>query len=156
MCWRKGVNFAGIYTIVPVGIYNDQISVTASGLLSKTFNLVDTVLKKSTNSSFEIASNENINLLDATESSDVSVTAGVTAYPNPTRGQFQLTINNFNTGKVGINIIDAKGSTIKSKDVQITGRKHVEQIDLSSASNGSYFIQVIQNNQMKSIPIIKE
>jgi sugar lactone lactonase YvrE len=143
-------------SIVPVGIYNDQISVTASGLPTKTFNLVDTVLKKSTNSSFEIASNENINLLDATESSDVSISAVVTAYPNPTRGQFQLTINNFNTGKAGINIIDAKGSTIKSKDVQITTRKHVEHIDLSSATNGSYFIQVFQNNQMKSIPIIKE
>jgi hypothetical protein len=141
---------------VPVGIYNDQISVTASGLPTKTFNLVDTVLKKTNNSSFEIASTENINLIDAIESSDVSIKAGVTAYPNPTRGQFQLTINNFNTGKAGINIVDAKGSTIKSKDVQIMSRKHVEQIDLSSATNGSYFIQVIQNNQMKSIPIIKE
>jgi sugar lactone lactonase YvrE len=141
---------------VPFGIYNDQISVTASGLPTKTFNLVDTVLKKYTNTFFEIASNENINLLDATESSDVSITAIVTAYPNPTRGQIQLTINNFNTGKTGINIIDAKGSTIKSKDVQIMSRKHVEQIDLSSATNGSYFIQVIQNNQTKSIPIIKE
>jgi hypothetical protein len=141
---------------VPVGIYNDLITITASGLPNKIFNLVDTVLKKSNNSSFEIASYENISLLDAIESNDVYITARVSVYPNPTRGQFQLTINNFNSGKAGINIIDAKGSTIKSKDVQITSRKHLEQIDLSSATNGPYFIQVIQNNQMKSIPIIKE
>ena len=65
-------------------------------------------------------------------------------------------MNNFKQGLASINVIDAKGSIIQEREIKITNKKQIESIDLNKSANGSYFIQVSQASETKSILVVKE
>ncbi len=76
------------------------------------------------------------------------VNAVTRVYPNPTNGIFELEISN----DASVRMMDLTGSTVYSNDL-IKGNY---KLDLTKYSNGIYFIQIRQNEQIQTIKLIKE
>ena len=78
---------------------------------------------------------------------------GITLYPNPSTGIFNLEINSFESSNVSINIFDILGRIIYEKDVKnVLGFNQV--VDLSSVKKGTYLMYVYVGNHKKIKRII--
>ncbi len=76
-------------------------------------------------------------------------------YPNPSDGRFDLSFNLSEKGNTVVRVVDMAGKEVfQDKLGKFTGT-YEKQIDISGQSNGVYFLQVEQNNQimMKKIVI---
>ncbi len=68
--------------------------------------------------------------------------------PNPTNGQ--ITLNNINLSSItALNVYDEKGKVVISTD-QITDKN----LDFSHLQSGIYYIQIIQNSGVKTLPMV--
>ena len=70
-------------------------------------------------------------------------------YPNPVNDTLEIYLDNFNSDSVFVDIIDLKGSKIFNKKMSITDQKLI--IDVSFLKQGNYIINVMQNDDIKSI-----
>ena len=70
-------------------------------------------------------------------------------YPNPTSGNFNIS---YNKPISEYSIISLSGQTIERKRVDSKDF----QIDLSSLSEGSYFLKIVSNNSIKTIKVVKK
>ncbi len=150
----SGANSSTIYiTGVTIGMTNYKYRCIATGqcdppIVSNAATL--TVTKSSNN----IITSIGILTMDAISISE-SIPATVLAFPNPTSGNVNIALENFNIGSVIIKIVDSKGILVKIKEVTVSSKKEVVMMDISSLINGVYYIQVIQSNQVKLVTVIK-
>jgi len=70
-------------------------------------------------------------------------------YPNPVKNM--LHINTLETNQLGVSLFNALGVEIKKKVINKNGT-----FDLSKLSEGIYYLQVSNNNEIKTYPIIKQ
>lgn len=80
---------------------------------------------------------------------DVAVDASIAIYPNPTKGLITIECNN--TIK-SVQLYDVQGRILQTNVVNETQAS----IDISTHSNGIYFIKIISDNGMKVQKIVKE
>jgi hypothetical protein len=67
---------------------------------------------------------------------------GISVYPNPSTGLFQITIDNAQQGKVMLRVTDALGRTV-AQEVLTKGAAHLQhQLDLSRLANGLYHLHL--------------
>ncbi len=69
-------------------------------------------------------------------------------FPNPNNGNFFLEL----TYNAHVSVTNALGELVYAKEL----KKGTEKIDLQNQTNGIYFIQIITNNGIKTLKIIKE
>jgi hypothetical protein len=78
-----------------------------------------------------------------TDISKGSSRSNISIYPNPVKGRLNLVLNNFNSTKIKISIIDVSGKSYYSTDKFIDDKSYKSiEINTSILSQGTYFIVV--------------
>ncbi len=68
---------------------------------------------------------------------------GLSVYPNPTNGIFNLNIDSKDShNNVGINIVNAAGQIVYTENTNIVSGQNTNEIDLSEFESGLYFVKV--------------
>ncbi len=87
-----------------------------------------------------------------TSTTDLAFDINAQVYPNPTTDQLVLNIVNQELKNLRYILVDIQGKTIASDRIN----KSASRINMSSLSNGTYFLRVFSNKQqVKSFQIIK-
>jgi len=75
---------------------------------------------------------------------------GISVYPNPvTNGLVKVTFTDQPAGKYSVELIDITGKLIQSKEINVNGSMHIEEVRIpKSASGGNYLLKIngINNN----------
>ena len=77
----------------------------------------------------------------------------ITTYPNPSRGQFKLQLQNFTASRAEILVFDSRGTVIHKSGVNITGRSTFD-FDITGRAKGIYYIKVVSKNGTKFSKVI--
>jgi hypothetical protein len=93
-----------------------------------------------------------LNLMQQTLNSESFSENSIYVYPNPSNGIFTLVTNSDKIDE--IEVFDATGKVILSKKYINSPYNHIP-IDITSASQGIYFLKIIANNQSVTKRIIK-
>jgi len=91
---------------------------------------------------------------------DVQTTeSNVVVYPNPTKNVLYFSFPNYEKTNIQINIVDILGRSRIIVVEPILSKQHTSHIDVSSLSNGYYFVQVLNQTsgkkQIAKIEIVK-
>ncbi|WP_242118363.1 pectinesterase family protein [Aestuariivivens sediminicola] len=87
-------------------------------------------------------------------SENIFVSEDVMVFPNPTRGNIQVYING-KDGNVSVSIFDLQGRVYKNSTRAVSSNRIIN-LDLTSLSNGIYYLQLNGNTVNKSIKIVKK
>lgn len=143
----------GCYDLIMYDDWGDGMEGTASGCaINGDFVLTDAtgaVLAEMTTISYEsdlsnfciVQSNASLNEID--ESIFV-------AYPNPTNGIVSISMSNPNADDIAISVTDISGRMIYNSDLEGLSFN----VDLSSAADGTYFLNVVSNGKRTTQPIV--
>jgi hypothetical protein len=88
---------------------------------------------------------------DGTLSIDETTLAEVSIYPNPTNGQFSLTINASANGSAVVNIYDLLGQKIHEKEITISNGLNRMMFDIRGCSPGVYLLYYRDETGSKTI-----
>ncbi|MES2284902.1 MAG: T9SS type A sorting domain-containing protein, partial [Bacteroidota bacterium] len=102
------------------------------------------------------AASENIAVLDCTEIEENTFSKGITVYPNPTNGIFNIVIKNSNLTELLVSVIDIQGKEIFSvleKNILTDFKK---EIDLGGLAKGIYYIKLTTNTDVQIQKLIIE
>ncbi len=72
----------------------------------------------------------------------------VLTYPNPSRGQFKVQLQNFVPGKSEVSVFDAKGTLIQRSVLNVS-QNATANFDLSRRAAGVYYIKIVGNSGTK-------
>jgi parallel beta-helix repeat protein len=91
-------------------------------------------------------------------SNDISAdntASSLTAYPNPTEGQFTVQLSNPTSTKFTVQILNATGAVIEQREAKTTGRLSVYKTDfnLGNKAAGVYFVRIVGINNLKPIKV---
>jgi len=75
-------------------------------------------------------------------STDNKLNAAISVYPNPTRDNATLTINDYISGQIRVDIVDSKGQVLKTVNTTKASRKMDIEIALEEMPQGIYMIQI--------------
>ena len=69
---------------------------------------------------------------------------GISVYPNPvTNGLVKVSFTDQPVGKYSIELIDITGKMIQSKEINVRGSMHIEEVRIPrSVSGGSYLLKI--------------
>lgn len=70
-------------------------------------------------------------------------------YPNPSKGSFDLLLNNYKAGNAEIRVLNSTGSIIETRNVMINNKGQILHFDLKNPSAGMYFIQIITSDGIR-------
>lgn len=80
----------------------------------------------------------------------------VTLFPNPTRGMVEVQLNGLNGESVMTIMTDGLGREVSRQDLgNLTGTV-IERMDLSGMESGVYFLQLIVDDSVKTIRVVKQ
>ena len=82
----------------------------------------------------------------------------VKVYPNPNKGIFTVEIEEIANGKdtKTLEVIDLMGRSIFQKNIETSGGKHYEIIDISTQATGQYFLRITGKKGDEVRKVIKE
>jgi hypothetical protein len=69
------------------------------------------------------------------------VLASLSAYPNPSKGAFQLRFKNFKPGTIRLSIVDAQGRQVAVRNVSVAYTLEDVNFDLSNLAQGIYLVK---------------
>ena len=72
--------------------------------------------------------------------------AGITVFPNPSTGEFNLTVSNGQHGAVALRVTDALGRTVRTAQLSKPGPTLTHALDLSALAPGVYQLHVALPN----------
>ena len=78
----------------------------------------------------------------------------VTGYPNPNRGQFELQLNNFNTSKAEVIVLNSKGVVVERRIVQLSGINQTLRFDLKTRETGLYLVKIITDGKVQTTKVM--
>ncbi|MEJ7684507.1 MAG: T9SS type A sorting domain-containing protein [Segetibacter sp.] len=74
-------------------------------------------------------------------------------YPNPTHGQFTLKLNNTEATKAEVLILNAQGSIVERRQVQLTGKGQTLSFNLGNKASGLYIVKVISEDGVQRLKV---
>ena len=80
----------------------------------------------------------------------------VNFFPNPNDGLFNLNFITPNAGDLTVNIYDQNGRTVYKEMLAEFEGEYTNRIDISERADGTYYLQIIQNNQSYNKKILKQ
>lgn len=78
----------------------------------------------------------------------------VSLYPNPSNGQFSLSLANVSAGLVEVSITDVRGAVVMNRSLSHDGGNSTLSMNLSTQPAGLYFVKVQSNGAMTTLQII--
>ena len=129
---------------------SDSVNLTESILLGESFQIGDSVFTETGHYAVILANQygcDSLITLHLTVEKPASIVSikeknkFIKAYPNPTDGYINLSINN-NIDYLRVNILSTTGQVIFNREYLPTQRIIAEQIDLRNYANGIYLIQI--------------
>jgi photosystem II stability/assembly factor-like uncharacterized protein len=90
-----------------------------------------------------------VNELHATES-------GISVYPNPNNGVFQITLNNFSGKQTQVAVYDLLGNVVFQSADNAAGSQFVKQVDLSSYATGMYIVRVTDGTKVYTAKVTRQ
>ncbi|WMJ74972.1 T9SS type A sorting domain-containing protein [Cytophagaceae bacterium ABcell3] len=81
--------------------------------------------------------------------------SGFKVYPNPVNAEATLEVNSSYNGPVQIKVLDVTGGEHLSFEAEKTGNVFTYNVNLSGLSNGIYFVQVLEKENISVLKIIK-
>jgi len=98
-----------------------------------------------------------IRSLNGIEENGVTLTNTFDAFPNPSKGQFQLRLGNVNPGSTQVVITSANGSVVESRSLTVFAKDQLLKFDLSKHASGVYIVKIVtaEGTQTKKILIQK-
>lgn len=78
----------------------------------------------------------------------------IKAYPNPFMNSLSVTLNG-DSGNYQLELVDVSGKIIYTKKGTKSAGNYLENINTSGLQRGAYFLKVVQNNQTKTIKLVK-
>jgi len=84
------------------------------------------------------------------------VSSGISVFPNPTKGQFTVQLNNMPPSDASLLILDAKGSIIENRSVKKAAFSPTISVNLGNRARGVYMVRFISNTEVYTIKIILE
>lgn len=79
-------------------------------------------------------------------------TSGV--YPNPNKGQFNLQLKTAKTTKAEVLVLNAQGSIVERRQVQLTGKGQTLSFNLSNKASGLYMVKVISEDGVRTTKVM--
>jgi hypothetical protein len=79
---------------------------------------------------------------------------GVSVYPNPSNGRFNIKLNSLPEQTAAIKVFDSAGKQVFIKELDITQSKMLQRINLSGVDNGIYLLKVESGDQTFSEKIV--
>jgi PKD repeat protein len=76
---------------------------------------------------------------------------GVNVYPNPSSGEFTFTIDSKKGAKMTMRVMNSMGQQLAQNETYLTTGSNKTQLDLSSLSDGLYFVNLRAGDEVKSI-----
>jgi parallel beta-helix repeat protein len=127
----------------------------STGGIAQTETFDSTILSKGANTVYVTVTENNCSASDTviiTVIDDVSINGSssnlnIEVYPNPTKGQFNMTINGYK-GNVQMQIVDLAGQVVHSEKINVTAN-YIGKFDVSKLSSGVYYIKLTSNNVAK-------
>ena len=80
---------------------------------------------------------------------------GLRLYPNPVRDQFTISLNNDQTGRMLVQIVDGVGSVKATYNFSKTSDPVQENISVAGLSAGVYFVRIQVGNKLEVKKIVK-
>jgi hypothetical protein len=79
--------------------------------------------------------------------------AGISVYPNPAHGSFQLLFQNMASGRYGMTLLNSAGQTVLVKYIQVgNGASYDEMVSLgSNLSPGTYIVRILDSQNRSYI-----
>ncbi len=80
---------------------------------------------------------------------DIKDAAGsYSVYPNPSSGQFRLTLNNVKAENVEVNVTNVLGQSVYNNTYKVEDNKLSQNVELDNAPAGLYFVSVITKGKI--------
>lgn len=130
-----------------------------------TYNIPDTLMTEDVEFAFYYTDSDGIgygaaidDLYVGKDVSAVEETAAgldISLYPNPTSGTFSLAFKGFTGEKVQLEILDAGGRILFSRELRsiISGRR--EEISIRKFAPGTYYVRLTSKDQLWMKPVVK-
>jgi N-acetylneuraminic acid mutarotase len=84
------------------------------------------------------------------------VSPGISVFPNPSKGQFTVQLNNMPASDAALVILDAKGRVIESRSVKKAAFPATIQVNLGDRARGMYMIRFVNHADVYTTKIIVE
>jgi len=86
---------------------------------------------------------------------DIIVSNGTLGvYPNPNNGQFTLQLNKTEASKAEVLILNAQGSIVERRQVQLTGKGQTLSFNLRDKASGLYMVKVISEDGVPTMKVM--
>lgn len=76
-------------------------------------------------------------------------------YPNPSAGQSTLKLNGMMGGQVQLDVFSENGALLFSKRITVPSEEYLQDLNLSSAAPGIYFVRIVHGGFEKAIRMVK-
>ncbi len=80
----------------------------------------------------------------------------IQAVPNPTNGLLKITVKGTTASPLTLDIIDIRGKLIFKENISAVGFQYTKRVDLQHMESGIYFIRVFQEEEVKTLKIVKK
>ncbi|MFM2286495.1 MAG: hypothetical protein RLZZ543_1992, partial [Bacteroidota bacterium] len=76
-------------------------------------------------------------------------------YPNPSAGQATLKLNGMMGGQVQLDVFSENGALLFSQRITVPSNEYLQDLNLSSAATGIYFVRIVHGGYEKAIRMVK-
>ena len=87
--------------------------------------------------------------------SELTKNLSITAYPNPVQNKLQLSFSNAASGVYTVKVYDMSGKALMSTNLELNANTSAYNLNTTDLKAGIYQIQIIGNNLLRTIPLIK-
>jgi large repetitive protein len=78
----------------------------------------------------------------------------IKAYPNPSTGVFELQLQNYNKGKVEIQVIDNYGKLVAKQSLVVSASVENVSMDIRRHASGVYQVRVVSEDGVKTLKVV--
>jgi len=147
--------------VVDVSCGNNKVTIckvppgNSSGYYTECANKNEVASALSKGSYLGSCVNSTNSIVEAKSSKVPAVTStSIKVYPNPSNGQFTVTLNNAKAGRAQLVFMDVRGAVIETKVIEkIQGLQNVKFAHRNLAS-GMYLIKVVTEDAVQTAPVI--
>jgi hypothetical protein len=74
--------------------------------------------------------------------------------PNPSKGQFEVQLNSSRTETAQVMVLNANGTVIESRTVQLAGKAQTLRFDLSRQASGIYLVKIVTGSGVRTEKVV--
>lgn len=104
------------------------------------------------------SSKSNIISTEPNSIQSIAVNVGVRIYPNPSTGEFTLSMDASGNQNVQVMVTDVVGTLILQTEYRLTNGNNQQQLNIDNATQGIYFVHLLgsEGNRLGSYKVVKQ